>query len=168
MIIREATESELPIIKEQRVLAYEEYAKLLPESHWLALKSAITADIDIVTGAELLIAEEGGEILGSVALFPARTDAYQGFVEAQDYPEIRMLAIMPEARKKGVGIALIKDCIARSKGNDAKYIGLHTGEFMKAAMKLYEKIGFERVPELDFVPADDGIVKKGYRYQIIE
>lgn len=168
MIIRAATESELPIIKEQRVVAYEEYAKLLPESHWLALKSAITAEVDILTGAELLIAEEGGRILGSVALFPAKTDAYQGFVKVQEYPEIRMLAIMPDARKKGVGSALIKDCIARTKGNDAKYIGLHTGEFMKGAMRLYEKIGFRRVPELDFVPADDGIVVKAYRYQIIE
>lgn len=139
MIIRAATESEIPIIKEQRVVAYEEYAKLLPESHWLALKSAVTAEIDILTGAELLIAEEGGRILGSVALFPAKTDAYQGYVKAQDYPEIRMLAIMPDARKKGVGSALIKDCIARTKGNDAKYIGLHTGEFMKGAMRLYEK-----------------------------
>jgi len=168
MIIRAATKNELPIIKEQRVLAYEEYAKLLPESHWLALKSAITADVDLLTGAELLIAVEEGRILGSVALFPAKTDAYQGFAKAQDYPEIRMLAIMPDARKKGVGTALIKDCIARSKGNDAKYIGLHTGEFMKGAMRLYEKIGFYRVSELDFIPAHDGIVVKAYRYQIKE
>ncbi|MEH7445216.1 GNAT family N-acetyltransferase [Bacillus sp. JJ1122] len=168
MIIREATENELPVIKEHRVTAYEEYAKLLPESHWLALKSAITADIDTLSGAELLIAEEGGRILGSVALFPAKTDAYQGYVKAQDYPEIRMLAIMPDARKRGVGSALIKDCIARSRGRNAKYIGLHTGEFMTGAMRLYEKIGFHRVCELDFVPAHDGIVVKAYRYQIQE
>lgn len=38
---------------------------------------------------------------------------------------------------------------------------------MKNAIRLYEMMGFERVPELDFIPANDGIVVKAYRYSII-
>ncbi|MEH7885294.1 GNAT family N-acetyltransferase [Bacillus sp. JJ1609] len=166
MLIRIAQSKELELLKEQRIIAYEEYAEKLPESHWAALRSAITADMDSNSEGEILIAEDEGKILGSVALFPAKTDAYQGLVKAQDYPEIRMLAIMPLARKMGVGSALINECINRSKRKNAQYIGLHTGEFMIHAKKLYEKLGFHRVPELDFVPADDGIVVNAYRYTL--
>lgn len=166
MIVREARKEEFSLIQMQRVLAYEEYAEHLPTGHWIALKESISAEINPLTGAEVLIAELYGEILGSVALFPARSDSYQGMVEKQEYPEIRMLAILPQARKKGVASLLIDECIKRSKSTKSKYIGLHTGEFMENAIKLYEKLGFERVPESDFIPAEDGIVVRGYRYQI--
>lgn len=170
VLIRIAQSNELELLKDQRIIAYEEYAEKLPESHWAALRSAITADLDFDSnsGVEILIAEDEGKILGSVALFPAKTDAYQGFVKAQDYPEIRMLAIMPLARKMGIGSALINECINRSKKKNAQYIGLHTGEFMVHAKKLYEKLGFHRIPELDFIPADDGIVVNAYRYTLKE
>lgn len=166
MIVREARKEELSLIQMQRVLAYEEYAEHLPPGHWIALKESISAEINPLTGVEVLIAEIYGEILGSVALFPASSDSYQGLVKEQEYPEIRMLAILPQARKKGIASLLIDECIKRSKARKSKYIGLHTGEFMENAIKLYEKLGFERVPESDFIPAGDGIVVKGYRYQI--
>jgi hypothetical protein len=51
----------------------------------------------------------------------------------------------------------------RSKAKGFQSIGLHTGDFMKSAMKLYERIGFERLPAYDFQPADDGITVKAFR-----
>ena len=47
------------------------------------------------------------------------------------------------------------------KGPDLS--GLHTGEFMDSAMRLYDRLDFERIAQLDFVPADDGIVVKAFR-----
>jgi ribosomal protein S18 acetylase RimI-like enzyme len=166
MLVREARKDEYSIIQIQRVLAYEEYAEHLPPGHWTALKKSISAEIEPSAGIEVFIAEFNGEILGSVALFPPNADSYKGRVDLQDYPEIRMLAILPHARNKGAASLLIEECIKRSKTRNSKYVGLHTGEFMVNAMNLYEKLGFERVPELDFIPADDGIVVKGYRYEI--
>ncbi|MEH7012148.1 hypothetical protein V7087_15270 [Neobacillus niacini] len=59
--------------------------------------------------------------------------------------------------------ALISECIKRTKAKGYTSIGLPTGQFMEAAMRLFERLGFERLPQYDFEPADDGIVVKAYR-----
>jgi GNAT superfamily N-acetyltransferase len=163
MIIRNANESEWSYIRAQRIASYEEHAKKIPEAHWQALKQAITSEADAKPGVELLVAEADGEILGSVALFPSKIDAYEGNVEELEYPEIRMLAVSPAARGKGVAKALVFECIDRTKAKGYNSIGLHTGEFMETAMRLYESLGFQREPQHDFEPANDGIIVKAYR-----
>ena len=166
MIIRNAKVIELPFIREQRVNSYEEHAQKIPEDHWKALKQAISSDADAQEDVERIIAEIDGQIVGSVALFPAKIDAYEGLVDELDYPEIRMLAVTPQARGKGVAAALISECIRRARGQGFYSIGLHTADFMKRAMGLYERLGFERLPQFDFEPADDGIIVKAYRLNL--
>lgn len=163
MKIRDAKEDEGPFIREKRINSYKEHAQCIPERHWEALKRSISSDADMNPGVERIVAELDGEILGSVALFPAKTDAYNGHIDALDYPEIRMLAVTPEARGKGVATALISECVRRSKEKGYSSIGLHTGEFMESAQRLYERLGFERLPQFDFEPAGDGIIVKAYR-----
>lgn len=163
MKIRNATNDEIAFIREQRVNAYNEHGKILPEEHWSALKRAISSEADSQEGVELIVAELEGKIVGSVALFPPNIDAYEGYIEELDYSEIRMLAVAPDARGKGVASALVTECIERTKARGHKSIGLHTGEFMKSAIRLYEQFGFERVPQYDFEPAGDGIIVKGFR-----
>jgi ribosomal protein S18 acetylase RimI-like enzyme len=163
MKIRDAAKDELAFIREQRVNAYREHAQLIPASHWKALERAISSEADTQPGVELIVAAFNANIVGSVVLFPPHIDAYDGHVEELDYPEIRMLAVSPESRGKGVASALISECIQRSKAKGFQSIGLHTGEFMKSAMKLYVKIGFERLPAYDFQPGDDGITVKAFR-----
>ncbi|WP_066048929.1 GNAT family N-acetyltransferase [Robertmurraya korlensis] len=166
MMIREAKEIEIPLIREQRVKAYAEHAKKIPSAHWEALKSAISSDADSQPGVELLVAEIAGKIVGSVALFPAKMDAYEGMVGEMDHPEIRVLAVEEEYRGRGIAFALIKECIQRAKAKGYQAVGLHTGEFMTNAIKLYENIGFERLPQFDFEPANDGIIVKAFRLSI--
>lgn len=166
MVIRDATNDELHFIREQRVAAYEEHAKKIPEGHWEALKRAILTESELQPGVERIVAEINGEILGSVVLFPAKSNAYEGNVAELEYPEIRMLAVAPFARGKGIAKALISECIQRSKVKGNQSIGLHTGEFMTNAMGLYESLGFERLPEYDFEPDGDSILVKAYRLMI--
>ncbi|MBT2654932.1 GNAT family N-acetyltransferase [Bacillus sp. ISL-18] len=166
MIIRDAVVKELPLIREQRIHAYEIHANSIPEGHWGALKQAISSDADANPDIERIVAELDGKIVGSVVLYPAKIDAYGGNVENLDYPEIRMLAVAPEAQGKGIATALISECIARAKAKSFQSIGLHTGEFMIGAMRLYERLGFERIPQHDFQPANDGIIVKAYRLSL--
>ncbi|MFS0822844.1 GNAT family N-acetyltransferase [Bacillus sp. 1P02SD] len=166
MKIRDAKQEELEFIREQRVAAYHEHSTVIPAAHWLALKQGISSEADRLHGSELIVCELDGEIVGSVVLFPANTDAYEGQLEELEYPEIRMLAVSPEARGKGVASALITECIQRSRAKNHQFIGLHTGEFMKQAIKLYTKHGFERLPHYDFEPANDGIIVKAFRLSI--
>lgn len=168
MIIRDAKADELSLIREQRVQSYTEHAQRIPEGHWQALKQGISSEADLQPGVERIVAELDGMIVGSVALFPAKSDAYAGNVEELDYPEIRLLAVSPEARGKGVATALISECIRRVKANGCSTIGLHTGDFMESAIRLYEYLGFDRLPQFDFEPANDGIIVKAYRLFIDE
>jgi ribosomal protein S18 acetylase RimI-like enzyme len=44
-------------------------------------------------------------------------------------------------------------------------VTLHTTDLMQAAVRLYERLGFERAHDLDFEPAP-GIIAKGYRLDL--
>ncbi|WP_010284474.1 GNAT family N-acetyltransferase [Bacillus timonensis] len=166
MIIRDAKKDELEFIRDQRVNAYLEHSRVIPTDHWRALKKAISSEADCQTGVDLIVCELDEKIVASVVLFPAKTDAYEGQLDELDYPEIRMLAVDPGVRGKGVASALITECINRSKAKNHRYIGLHTGEFMEQAIKLYTKHGFERLPQYDFEPANDGIKVLAFRLSI--
>ena len=163
LTIRKARQDELPAVREQRVNAYRDHIQSIPDEHWKALKQAISSDADQQPGVELLVAEHEGSIMGSVALFPAKTDAYEGYVDVLDYPEIRVLAVSPEARGQGIASALIDECIRRARAQGYEFIGLHTGQFMRDAIALYERYGFERLPQHDFEPANDGVIVKAFR-----
>jgi len=166
LVIREALSNEMDLIREQRLAAYEEHAQKIPEGHWNALKGAISSDADKQSGVDLLVAELDGEVAGSIALFPAKSDAYEGLVDLLEYPEIRMLAVGPQFRRRKIGEALVNECVSRATARGFEYIGLHTADFMTGAGRLYERMGFERLPQFDFEPANDGIIVKAYRLKM--
>ncbi|MDQ0352050.1 GNAT superfamily N-acetyltransferase [Alkalibacillus filiformis] len=161
ILIRDARREEIPLIRQQRVEAYEPYSQVLTDEHWQALKGTLSSENDTKEGVDLIVAELGDEIVGSVVLFPAETDAYE-WIDALQYPELRMLAVIPKGRGHGIGKALVQECIKRTKQRGYSKMGLHTGEFMKSAIQLYEQSGFKRVPEHDFQPADDGVNVRAY------
>ena len=163
MIIRDALPSEYTIIQELRLQAYEEHASKIPEGHWNVLKQQIVTD-DQNSEIDIMVAEIDGEIVGSVVLFPANVQGYQGLVADElEYPELRKLAVSSKVRGKGIAKALVNECIKRSKEKGYKAMGLHTSDFMETAVNLYEQMGFVRVPENDFIPLDDGIVVKAFQ-----
>ncbi|QCR33798.1 GNAT family N-acetyltransferase [Lysinibacillus sp. SGAir0095] len=163
MIIRDAVKGEFQHIKELRLQSYIEHAKKIPRTHWEALKQSILSDEETQEGIERIVAEIDGEIVGTVALFSPEIEAYKGLLEGQlNHPELRMLAVSPNARGKGVAKTLVSECIDRSKEKGYKSMGLHTADFMESAVRLYTSLGFIRVPENDFIPLDDGIVVKAF------
>jgi len=52
--------------------------------------------------------------------------------------------------------------VRRARAAGHNYLGLHTEDAMAVALRMYERAGFVRVPELDFRPTAD-LVVKGYR-----
>ncbi|MHA6480792.1 GNAT family N-acetyltransferase [Paenibacillus sp. strain BS8-2] len=167
MLIREAEENEREWIRKQRIEAYRVHANRIPAGHWAALEQAISTDADALEEVKLLVAvEDNGEIAGSVALFHPDIDAYDGLTEKQNIPEIRLLAVSPANRGRGIASALLEECFRRARSEGFAAIGLHTGEFMLEAISLYERTGFIRVPEHDFQPADDGINVRAYRLSL--
>ncbi|MBT2636869.1 GNAT family N-acetyltransferase [Bacillus sp. ISL-39] len=153
---------EIETVRNLRLESYQQYEQLVSREHWAVLKNTLLSDNDIKNNAEIYTAELDCQIVGSIVLFPPSIQAYEWNENIQNYPEIRMLSVKPMIRGKGIGKALVEHCIQVSKEDSNSYIGLHTASFMKKALSLYENMGFERLPELDFEPMNDGIIVKAF------
>ncbi|MCL6454606.1 MAG: GNAT family N-acetyltransferase [Alicyclobacillus sp.] len=164
--IRQARPEEMLSIRSARLHAYEPYAAVQPDN-WEDLRQSILSTSDQDENVLVLVAEVDHQLAGSVVLYPAQQDAYDGRLAALPYPEIRMLAVSEGYRKQGIGEALVKACVecARSRGEHA--VGLHTGSFMESALRLYSRLGFRRVPELDFHPTPD-VTVMAFRLNLAE
>lgn len=139
--------------------AYAEYGTRMAPDAWAGLDAAVRSALADPGAAEWLVAERrdaaggaGGELLGSVFLYPPAEDAYGGLTGRAPWPELRLLAVAPGARGLGVGRALMEACVARARAAGAASLGLHTSESMTAARALYAAMGFAREPAHDFRP----------------
>ena len=63
---------------------------------------------------------------------------------------IRMLAVDQAARGRGIGDALVQECIARARAANAAAVVLHSTPWMHAAHRLYARHGFARDESLDW------------------
>jgi len=112
-------------------------------------------------GAEVLVAVTEGELLGCVTFVPDGSSQWAELVEPGE-AGIRMLAVRPRAQGRGAGRALVEACIRRAIAGGSEAVFLHSTPWMTAAHRLYEGLGFLRVPERDWVPAP-GVPLLAYR-----
>lgn len=104
--------------------------------------------------AELYVAvDEGGHLVGTVTFCP-QASAYRE-VAAGSEGEFRMLAVAPGARRRGVAESLVRLCVERSEELGYDAVVLSSLPAQRAAHRLYERIGFRRVPERDWRPRPD-------------
>lgn len=164
--IRNAQDNEREAIRNVILAAYAEYAKAMPGALFEAYRRQMLATLDEEGSVERLVAESDGLIVGCVLLYPPQASVYSGLPMTTSWPEVRLLAVVPEARGQGVGSALMDECERRARRAGAAVLGLHTMDIMQEAMRLYEHRGFTRAPELDFQPAK-GVVVKGYRLNLL-
>jgi ribosomal protein S18 acetylase RimI-like enzyme len=149
ILVRLARPHERDAIRDLTLSAYGQYATIMEPSAWNGLRSSIEAALSIDRGAQQIVAEQGGELVGSVMLFPPSADAYAELGLRVRTPEIRALAVAPSARGRGVARLLVHECLRRARATGADAIGLHTSPSMRDAIRLYEKFGFTRDPALD-------------------
>ncbi len=98
--------------------------------------------------SELIVAEREGCLVGTIGFFP---DASRSSLEAwpAGWVSIRTLGVLDDARRQGVGEALVRECLQRARQRGALAAGLHTAPYLAAATRLYERLGFRRAPEFD-------------------
>jgi ribosomal protein S18 acetylase RimI-like enzyme len=109
---------------------------------------------DVATRAkesDLLVAEdEHGRVLGSVAfVLPGSRYAE---LSRDGEAEFRMLAVDPSAQRSGAGEALVRACLSRAEAAGATAVMICVRDISHRAQRLYTKLGFQRVPELDWSP----------------
>jgi GNAT superfamily N-acetyltransferase len=102
----------------------------------------------------LLVAVEDDQLLGTVTWCPPGSPARQ-LAASDDQGEFRTLSVAPEGRRRGVGRALVVDCLDRARVLGLTEVMLCSLSVMKPAHALYESLGFVRRPELDWFPLPD-------------
>ena len=101
--------------------------------------------------ADLLVARDAaGRVVGSVAL--VLSGDFGEVTRSADEAAFRMLAVDAGVRGQGVGEALVQECLARARAVGRRRMVLSTGLRMTAAHRLYERLGFTRLPERDWTP----------------
>jgi len=143
--IREALPGEHEAIGDLVVRAYRGVGEV-DEAYYDELRdvAARAAVVPVLAAVDA----ESGRVLGAVTFVPGPGPFHEG--EFGDAASIRMLAVEPEARGRGIGRALVDECVRRARATGRNRISLYTRPFMTAAHALYERLGFERVRDLDW------------------
>ncbi|ASR34651.1 acetyltransferase [Prauserella marina] len=150
IVVRAPRPEEIAALGELTVAAYSgdgylDYADA--DSYAAALRDAAKR----AERAELLGAFDGeGTPLGTVTVAPH--GSHYAELAQESEIEFRMLAVAPSARGRGVGELLVRAVFDRARRLGAHRVVLCTQPDMTPAHRLYERLGFRRLPERDWSP----------------
>lgn len=116
---------------------------------------------------ELLVAaSHEGKIAGAVVYFGDMKRYGSGgtATSEQHAAGFRLLAVNPHYRGQGIGKLLTYECIRKAKVQKRAQMIIHTTMAMQTAWKMYEKIGFKRSEDLDFMQGELPVF--GFRLQL--
>ncbi|MEV7777267.1 GNAT family N-acetyltransferase [Kitasatospora sp. NPDC088351] len=149
IVIRPAREEDLEDAGRITVEAFVGDGYTSPESRYVDL---LRDTARRAREAELLVAVDAaeGRVLGSVTFAVGGTEWAD--IAAPHEGEIRMLATAAAARGRGVGESLVRAAIARSRELGLAGMAFSTRPEMKAAHRIYERVGFHRTPGRDWSP----------------
>lgn len=87
-------------------------------------------------GGEIFFAVEGDRVIGTCAAIP----------RADGTMELAKLAVTPDAQGRGLGRALSKAVIQFARARRPKCLYLVSSTHLAPALRLYETLGFRRLP----------------------
>ncbi len=149
--IREARTDEYERVGELVVAAYLLDGVVAPTSPYLdELRDARQR----ATHAELLVASPPTGPLAGTVTWCAAGNAYAELARDGE-AEFRMLAVAPAARGRGVGRALVEDCVRRAYERGHRALVLCTTGIAGPAVRLYERLGFVRDATRDWAPVPE-------------
>lgn len=100
--------------------------------------------------AELLVAVDDRRLLGTVTFVP--DGGPLGEIAGPREAEFRMLAVDPAAHGRGVGTALLRRVLEESRRRGRAGVVCSSLPEMRAAHRIYERLGFRRAPQRDWSP----------------
>jgi GNAT superfamily N-acetyltransferase len=94
-----------------------------------------------------------GELVGGVVYFGDMAEYGSGGTATAEKQAsgIRLLGIHPRFRGQGAGRAMTEACIQLAREAGHAQVILHTTQAMQVAWRLYERLGFQRSVDLDFL-----------------
>ncbi|NCT90657.1 GNAT family N-acetyltransferase [Cellulomonas sp. APG4] len=145
MQIRTAHEDELARVGDLTAQAYLADGLIEADHDYVdELRSAVRRAHE----ATVLVAVESGAVVGTVTLTGHGSEWAE--VARDGEAEIRMLAVDPLARGRGVGERLVVAAVDAARERGARAFVLSSLEEMRTAHRIYERLGMVRVPERDW------------------
>ncbi|WP_395830715.1 GNAT family N-acetyltransferase [Archangium violaceum] len=106
----------------------------------------------LAADGELIVArDERGGLMGTVTFLLSGSRHVE--LAREHEAELRLLAVAPAARGRGIGEALVTECIRRARDHGCQRLVLSTQPTMAPAQRLYMHAGFVRAPERDWSKA---------------
>jgi len=97
---------------------------------------------------EVLAALDRTDLLGTVTVVAPSSSARR--LATREEFELHLLCVRSDARRRGIGEALVRAALQRAKAEGARGVVLWTQPSMEAAQRLYRRCGFERDASADF------------------
>ncbi|WP_263732511.1 GNAT family N-acetyltransferase [Cellulomonas sp. SG140] len=123
------------------LLDADPYADELRDAHRRAVEARLlVATVPTGDGREAVV--------GSLTLAPYGSSYAE--VAEPDEVEVRMLAVAPEARRRGVAEALMQAALREAVAGGARRVVLSMLDAATSARRLYDRLGFEPQPDRDW------------------
>ncbi len=144
--IRPASAEEFDAVADLCVAAYAPFVS--GDHHYVAVLRDVAGR---AAAAELLVAADArGRIHGTVTFVP--DGGPLGEIATPGEAEFRMLAVDPAARGGGLGTVLLEHVLDASRARGRAGIVCSSLPTMRAAHRVYERLGFTRDPGRDWSP----------------
>jgi ribosomal protein S18 acetylase RimI-like enzyme len=150
--VRPAHVSELAEVGDLTVAAYTADALVAEDDDYVEhLRDAVTRARE----AELYVAllEERPDTVAGTVTFCPQGSAWSEIAQPGE-GEFRMLAVATEARRRGIAESLVRVCLERSKELGYTAVVLSSLPVQQPAHRIYRRLGFTRIPDRDWSPAE--------------
>ena len=140
MRIRKADVSDHECISRMLAIAYGSVMQRMAGPDAATFGESLPGAVTRYAGGGVWLLAEQAEPVGAVAFFaPASTKhpLFQGNVA-----HIQLLGVVPDRTGRGVGRALMTECLSMASASGASELLLQTSELMPEARRLYERLGF--------------------------
>jgi GNAT superfamily N-acetyltransferase len=141
---RDAAPTELDAIGTLLRGAYARYERDMPAELYAQYVAGLPPDADDLT--RTIVAVAGDELVGTARLY---APGASGIGLPADAAWVRAVAVGAGAEGTGLGRRIMAECHRRARAMGARSVVLHTTTFMVRAVRLYEGLGYVRVPAWD-------------------
>jgi GNAT superfamily N-acetyltransferase len=111
----------------------------------------------------VIVAELDGRLVGCLTYVAGIVNGHVDHGDP-DAATFRYFGVDPAAQGRGVGDAMVRWVIDRTRADGKRRILIHTLDVMRGAQRLYERLGFVRDEARD--EDWDGLVGIAYRYDV--
>ena len=112
--------------------------------------SRLFSEIEHSDSDEVLVAKEGGAVVGMLLIHYRRAMSHGSWVA-----EVDDMYVTPERRGHGVGKMLIEEAVRQAKRREASHLVAGVGARNENALAFYEDHGFEEVGRVLSRPLED-------------